>query len=189
MNEKKGIAILGSTGSIGTQALEVIEAFPDIFDLQVITAHSNADLLIQQAIKYQPNAVVIVDENQYEKVKKSLWEHDITVYTGELSLSQVVEFHEVHTVLTALVGYALARGYRLGLLDSSASQSAQKAYQATLSKVKKTKKGHSLGGISAATNPTPKFIYLLVPKVSDKGYGVGPFLMLASEIESMREML
>ena len=106
MNEKKGIAILGSTGSIGTQALEVIEAFPDIFDLQVITAHSNADLLIQQAIKYQPNAVVIVDENQYEKVKKSLWEHDITVYTGELSLSQVVEFHEVHTVLTALVGYA-----------------------------------------------------------------------------------
>ena len=90
---------------------------------------------------------------------------------------------------TALVGYALARGYRLGLLDSSASQSAQKAYQATLSKVKKTKKGHSLGGISAATNPTPKFIYLLVPKVSDKGYGVGPFLMLASEIESMREML
>lgn len=106
MNEKKGIAILGSTGSIGNQALEVIEAFPDIFDLQVITAHSNADLLIQQAIKYQPNAVVIVDENQYEKVKKSLWEHDITVYTGELSLSQVVEFHEVHTVLTALVGYA-----------------------------------------------------------------------------------
>jgi rhamnogalacturonyl hydrolase YesR len=90
---------------------------------------------------------------------------------------------------TALVGYALARGYRLGLLDSSALNAARKAYQATLRKIKKTKKGYSLRGISAATNPTPKFIYLLVPKVPDKGYGVGPFLMLASEIESTKEML
>ncbi len=106
MNVKKGIAILGSTGSIGTQALEVIEAYPDIFDLQVITAHSNADLLIEQALKFQPNAVVIGDENLYEKVKLALEEHDITVFTGEASLSQVVEYHEVHTVLTALVGYA-----------------------------------------------------------------------------------
>jgi 1-deoxy-D-xylulose-5-phosphate reductoisomerase len=106
MNVKKGIAILGSTGSIGTQALEVIGAYPDIFDLQVITAHSNADLLIEQAIKHLPNAVVIGDETLYEKVKQSLWDYDITVYSGEASLSQVVEFHEIHTVLTALVGYA-----------------------------------------------------------------------------------
>ena len=108
MNEKikKGIAILGSTGSIGTQALEVIESYPDIFDLQVITAHSNADLLIEQAIKHRPNTVVIGDESLYEKVKQALWDYDITVYTGEQSLSQVVEFQEVHTVLTALVGYA-----------------------------------------------------------------------------------
>jgi 1-deoxy-D-xylulose-5-phosphate reductoisomerase len=106
MEAKKGIAILGSTGSIGTQALEVIEAYPDVFDLQVITAHSNADLLIAQAIKHQPNTVVIGDESLYEKVKQALWDYDITVYTGEQSLSQVVEFHEVHTVLTALVGYA-----------------------------------------------------------------------------------
>lgn len=106
MNVKKGIAILGSTGSIGTQALEVIGAYPAIFDLQVITAHSNADLLIQQAIQYQPNAVVIGDESLYEKVKQALWDFDITVYAGEDSLSQVVEFHEIHTVLTALVGYA-----------------------------------------------------------------------------------
>ncbi len=106
MEAKKGIAILGSTGSIGTQALEVIEAYPDIFDLQVITAHSNADLLISQAIKHKPNTVVIGDESLYEKVKQALWDYDITVYTGEQSLSQVVEFHEVHTVLTALVGYA-----------------------------------------------------------------------------------
>ncbi len=106
MNVKKGIAILGSTGSIGTQALEVIGAYPDIFDLQVITAHSNADLLIEQAIKHLPNAVVIGDETLYEKVKQSLWDYDITVYSGEAALSQVVEFHEIHTVLTALVGYA-----------------------------------------------------------------------------------
>ena len=106
MSERKGIAILGSTGSIGTQALEVIEAYPEMFDLQVITAHSNADLLIEQAIKFKPNTVVIGDEAKYEKVKMALWDHDITVYTGIESLSQVVEFHEVHTVLTALVGYA-----------------------------------------------------------------------------------
>ena len=106
MNVKKGIAILGSTGSIGTQALEVIGAYPDIFDLQVITAHSNADLLIEQAINHLPNAVVIGDETLYEKVKQSLWDYDITVYAGEAALSQVVEFNEIHTVLTALVGYA-----------------------------------------------------------------------------------
>ena len=106
MNVKKGIAILGSTGSIGTQALEVIGAYPDIFDLQVITAHSNADLLIEQAIKHLPNAVVIGDETLYEKVKQSLWDYDITVYSGEAALSQVVEFQEIHIVLTALVGYA-----------------------------------------------------------------------------------
>lgn len=106
MSERKGIAILGSTGSIGTQALEVIEAYPEMFDLQVITAHSNADLLIEQAIKFQPNTVVIGDETKYEKVKSALWDNDITVYTGVDALSQVVGFHEVHTVLTALVGYA-----------------------------------------------------------------------------------
>ena len=106
MNVKKGIAILGSTGSIGTQALEVIEAYPAIFDLQILTAYSNADLLIEQAIKYQPNTVVIGKEDLYDKVKRALESHDITVYTGEAALSQVVEFNEVHTVLTALVGYA-----------------------------------------------------------------------------------
>ena len=72
MEAKKGIAILGFTGSIGTQALEVIEAYPDIFDLQVITAHSNADLLIAQAIKHKPNTVVIGDESLYEKVKQAV---------------------------------------------------------------------------------------------------------------------
>lgn len=106
MSSKKGIAILGSTGSIGTQALEVIESYPDYFDLQVITAGKNADLLIEQAKKYQPNTVVIGDEASYLKVKEALWNDDIHVYCGEDALCQVVESTEVHTVLTALVGYA-----------------------------------------------------------------------------------
>ena len=98
---KKGIAILGSTGSIGTQALEVIEQFPDKFELIALTANRNADLLIEQALKYKPNTVVIVDESQYKKVKDVLWEHDIKVYSGEDSLNQVVEMTEIETVLTA----------------------------------------------------------------------------------------
>ena len=106
MQDKKGIAILGSTGSIGTQALEVLAAYPDYFDLQVLTAGKNADLLIEQAMKFQPNAVVITDESQYQKVKDALWSEDIHVYAGQEALCQVVESSEVHTVLTALVGYA-----------------------------------------------------------------------------------
>jgi len=106
MSTKKGIAILGSTGSIGTQALEVIEAYPEYFDLQVITAGKNADLLIEQALKHQPNSVVIGDEKAYNKVKDALWKERIHVYCGEEALCQVVESTEVHTVLTALVGYA-----------------------------------------------------------------------------------
>ena len=106
MSDKKGIAILGSTGSIGTQALEVISAYPEYFDLQVITAGKNADLLIEQALKYQPNTIVIGDENQYLKVKEALKNEDIHVYCGDDALCQVVESNEIHTVLTALVGYA-----------------------------------------------------------------------------------
>lgn len=106
MNTKKGIAILGSTGSIGKQALEVIAAYPDKFDVQVLTAHSNSELLIQQAIQFRPHAVVIGSKSEYEKVKQILWEYDVVVYCGEEALSQVVEFNEVHIVLTALVGYA-----------------------------------------------------------------------------------
>ena len=106
MSEKIGIAILGSTGSIGTQALEVIENHPDYFDLQVLTAGKNADLLIEQAKKYQPNTVVISDEDSYKKVKDALWGENIHVYCGEEALCQVVEATNVHTVLTALVGYA-----------------------------------------------------------------------------------
>ena len=106
MTKKKGIAILGSTGSIGTQALEVIEAYPDYFSLEVITAGKNADLLIEQAKKYQPNTVVITEDSLYQQVKDALWQEDIHVYSGSESLCQVVESSEVDTVLTALVGYA-----------------------------------------------------------------------------------
>lgn len=106
MQKKIGVAILGSTGSIGTQALEVIESYSDKFNLEVITAGKNADLLIEQAIKHQPNTVVIQDEAQFEKVKSALWEHDIHVYCGDNALCQVVEATEIDVVLTALVGYA-----------------------------------------------------------------------------------
>lgn len=106
MQQKKGVAILGSTGSIGTQTLEVLEAYPDHFDLQVITANGNADLLIQQAIKHKPNTVVIANESKYDQVKDALWELDIHVYTGEQALEQVVQSNEVDIVVTALVGYA-----------------------------------------------------------------------------------
>ena len=106
MTHKKGIAILGSTGSIGTQALEVLESYPDHFDLQVITAGKNAELLIAQALKHQPNTVVITDESQYLFVKEALKDQDIHVYAGAEALCQVVESTEVDVVLTALVGYA-----------------------------------------------------------------------------------
>ncbi len=106
MSTKRGIAILGSTGSIGTQALEVIETHPNKFDLLVLTANFNGDLLIEQAKKFKPQSVVIVDEKQYEKVKQALWDDDILVYTGEKSLCDVVTYADIDVVLTALVGYA-----------------------------------------------------------------------------------
>jgi 1-deoxy-D-xylulose-5-phosphate reductoisomerase len=103
---KKGIAILGSTGSIGTQALEVIASYPELFELDVITAGRNAELLIDQAKKFLPNTVVIGEESLYEKVKNALIDFPIHVYCGEEAISQVVESTGVDTVLTALVGYA-----------------------------------------------------------------------------------
>lgn len=103
---KKKIAILGSTGSIGTQALDVIEEHADKFQVEVLTANGNADLLIAQAIKFKPNVVVIADEAKYKKVEEALWEHDIKTYAGNDALAQVVEMDDIDVVLTALVGYA-----------------------------------------------------------------------------------
>ena len=102
----KKLAILGSTGSIGTQALDVVSAHPEEFSVEVLTAHSNADLLISQALKYKVNSVVIGDESKYETVKNALWEAGVKVYAGAKALEQIVESTEVEMVLTALVGAA-----------------------------------------------------------------------------------
>lgn len=104
--QKRNIAILGSTGSIGTQALEVIEANADLFQVEVLTAQNNADLLIQQAAKFKPNVVVIGNESLYDKVFSALDPLDIKVYAGDNALGYVAETESVHMVLTALVGYA-----------------------------------------------------------------------------------
>ena len=103
---KKRLAILGSTGSIGTQALGVVLEQKDRFEVEVLTAHRNADLLIEQAIAHQPNVVVIGEESLYDKVYAALDEHHIKVYAGAEALSQVVQMEMVDIVLTALVGYA-----------------------------------------------------------------------------------
>jgi 1-deoxy-D-xylulose-5-phosphate reductoisomerase len=104
--QKKHIAILGSTGSIGTQALEVIAANPDHFVVEVLTAQQNADLLIQQAISFKPNAVVIGQDDLYKKVFDALDSLDIKVYAGVNALAAVVEMDTIDLVLTALMGYA-----------------------------------------------------------------------------------
>lgn len=104
--KKKKIALLGSTGSIGTQALEVVRQNKDKFEIEVLTAYSNDELLLQQALEFRPNTVVIVDESKYEQLSERLWKEDIKTYCGEDSLSQVVQMEEIDLVLTALVGYA-----------------------------------------------------------------------------------
>ena len=107
MNKKvKRIAILGSTGSIGTQALEVIKAHPELLEVEVLVANSNADLLIKQAIEFKPNAVVIADEKKYPHVKNILTKYDIKVFAGNDAISQIVQMASVDMVLTAIVGYA-----------------------------------------------------------------------------------
>jgi len=103
---KKRIAILGSTGSIGTQALEVIEGHLQDFEVETLTAHSNAELLIQQACKFVPKNVVIVNEEKYKFVKDALINYPIKVFSGETSLSDVVESDSLNIVLTAMVGYS-----------------------------------------------------------------------------------
>ena len=106
MIEKKRIAILGSTGSIGTQALEVVSQFPEMLQVEVLSAYSQADLLIQQAKQFQPNVVVIGQEEQLEHVKSALWDDDIKVYAGEKALCDVVQMDCVDMVLSAIVGVA-----------------------------------------------------------------------------------
>lgn len=106
MENIKHIAVLGSTGSIGTQTLDVVRAHADKVVAEVLTANRNADLLIQQAIEFKPNAVVIADESQYQKVKDALANTDTKVFAGSKAIEQVVQFGTVDTVVTAMVGYA-----------------------------------------------------------------------------------
>jgi 1-deoxy-D-xylulose-5-phosphate reductoisomerase len=106
MTQPKRIAILGSTGSIGTQTLDVIRQHPEDFEVEVLTAQNNCDLLIAQALEFKPNAVVIGNESNYQKVKEVLLPHDIKVFAGQKAIAQVVEMETIDVVLTALVGYS-----------------------------------------------------------------------------------
>ena len=103
---QKRIAIFGSTGSIGTQALDVIAANPDLFSAEILTTQTNADLLIKQALQFNPNAVVIGDEKKYEVVKEALAATDVKVFAGEGSLEEVAALDCYDMMLAAIVGYA-----------------------------------------------------------------------------------
>jgi 1-deoxy-D-xylulose-5-phosphate reductoisomerase len=103
---KKRLAILGSTGSVGTQALEVVGAHPHLFEVEVLSAHSNAALIIEQAHRYSPNAVVVTDESKYLEVKEALSSLPIKVFAGMASLIEVVQWDSVDIVLGAILGFA-----------------------------------------------------------------------------------
>ena len=117
--EKIGVAILGSTGSIGTQALDVIAQNPTLFQVEVLTAGSNVELLAQQALLFKPNAVVIADDSKYLALKNLLAGTDVKVFAGQPAVAQVCEMEGIDVVLTALVGFA-------GLLPTIAAIKAKK---------------------------------------------------------------
>lgn len=102
----KKIAILGSTGSIGTQALEVVDAHPDMFQVEVLTANTNVELLTEQALKYNPNTVVIGNKEKYKVLVDALADTDVKIFAGEEAIAQVVQIGSVDVVLTAMVGFS-----------------------------------------------------------------------------------
>ena len=102
----KKIALLGSTGSIGQQTLEVIENNPDLFSVEVLTANNNVNLLIKQTLKFMPNVVIISNEEKYKQVKEALAHLPVKVYAGCDAIAQVVEMGSIDTVVTAMVGYS-----------------------------------------------------------------------------------
>ena len=103
---KKQIAILGSTGSIGTQALQVVGEHPDLYEVYALTANNKVDLLVEQTLKFKPEAVVIANEDKYLQLKEALSDMPVKVYAGADALSQIVEAEPIDIVLTAMVGYA-----------------------------------------------------------------------------------
>ena len=102
----KKIALLGSTGSIGQQTLEIVENNPEFFSIEVLTANNNVELLIKQALKFNPNIVIIGNEEKYQFVKEALANHPVQVYAGCDAVAQVVEMDSIDTVVTAMVGYS-----------------------------------------------------------------------------------
>ena len=106
MMNKKNVAVIGSTGSIGRQTLDIIAQHPDKFSAEVLTANTQADLLIEQALKFNPNVVVIADKTQYAKVKEALSQTDIKVFAGKENIDDVVQMDCIDIVLMALVGFA-----------------------------------------------------------------------------------
>jgi 1-deoxy-D-xylulose-5-phosphate reductoisomerase len=106
MSKKKRIAVLGSTGSIGTQVLEVIAAHSDIFEVSLLSAHDNYELLLEQSKKFSPNTVVITNEDNYKRVEDILWKDDIKCFAGHKALADCVQMDEIDLVVAAIVGYA-----------------------------------------------------------------------------------
>ena len=104
--KKKRIALFGSTGSIGTQALDVIRANPDLFEVEILTAQTNDELLIKQALEFKPNVVVIGDEKKYDDVKKALAATDVKVFAGEDALTEAADFDSYDMMLAGIVGFA-----------------------------------------------------------------------------------
>jgi 1-deoxy-D-xylulose-5-phosphate reductoisomerase len=103
---KKRLAILGSTGSIGTQALEVVDANPELFSVEVLTANNNTELLVSQALKYRPSTVVIANDEKYDEVYDALAIKGFSVYAGDIALQQCVQLETVDMVIAAMVGYS-----------------------------------------------------------------------------------
>lgn len=108
---KKQIAILGSTGSIGTQALQVIEEHPDLYEVYALTANNRVDLLVEQARKFMPEAVVIANEEKYLQLKEALSDLPVKVYAGADALSQIVESQPIDIVLASMVGVCRIASY------------------------------------------------------------------------------
>ena len=106
LKRMKRLAILGSTGSIGTQALEIVDEHPHLFSVEILSGHANAELLLAQAQKYRPNAVVVTDSEAYQRVKAELSQSDIKVFEGAAALNEVVQWESVDFVLAAIVGFA-----------------------------------------------------------------------------------
>lgn len=122
---KQRLAIIGSTGSIGTQSLDICRTYPERFSVELLSANNSADLLIEQALEFNPNAVVIVQESLYNKVHLALAHTDIKVFTGEKSLSDLVQMPDIDIVIVATIGFAgllptvnaIKAGHRIALAN------------------------------------------------------------------------